>query len=337
MNQPSISVIVPVYKAEGTLEKCARSILCQAPADLELILVDDGSPDGSGALCDRLAAQDGRVRVIHQKNSGASAARNAGLDAAAGRYLQFVDADDWVLPGLYETALPILENGADVLFFGVENIGYTPEPSLPDAAYKSLADLADQFERYLVTTGQFAAPYNKIYKAQVIGPVRFDPALKINEDLLFNLLALRRCGPVRFIPTNFYACDHTGEGSLSRSLRADLLDAEQATRAALLAFAAHYGLDEARAQALAAARQGNVAVAQMSVLMSRKGPLSLRGYRKAFARMLALPAARKALAAWLAADQNRLMALPYRICVGLRLAFPMALWCWLRCSTSHAL
>ena len=337
MNQPSISVVVPVYKAEATLEKCARSILSQAPANLELILVDDGSPDGSGALCDRLAAQDSRVRVIHQKNAGASAARNAGLDAAAGRYLQFVDADDWVLPGLYETALPILEKGADVLFFGVENIGYTPEPPLPDAAYQNLGQLADQFERYLVATGQFAAPYNKIYKAQVIGPVRFDPALKINEDLLFNLLALRRCGPVRFIPTNFYACDHTGEGSLSRSLRADLLDAEQATRAALLEFAAHYGLDEAGAQALAAARQGNVAVAQMSVLMSRKGPLSLRGYRKVFARMLALPAARKALAVWLAADENRLMALPYRICVGLRLALPMAFWCWLRCSTSHAL
>jgi len=104
-----------------------------------------------------------------------------------------------------------------------------------------------------------------------------------------------------------------------------------------LQFAAHYGLNEAQAASLAAARQGNVAVAQMSVLMSRKGPLSLRGYRRAFARMLALPDARKALAAWLAADSNWLMALPYRICVGLRLAFPMALWCWLRCSTSHAL
>ena len=63
------------------------------------------------------------MRVIHQKNAGASAARNAGLDAASGRYLQFVDADDWVLPGLYEAALPILEQGADVLFFGVENVG----------------------------------------------------------------------------------------------------------------------------------------------------------------------------------------------------------------------
>ena len=312
MNQPSFSVIVPVYKAEATLEKCAKSILAQAPADLELILVDDGSPDGSGALCDRLAEQDSRVRVIHQKNAGASAARNAGLDAASGRYLQFVDADDWVLPGLYEAALPILEQGADVLFFGVENVGYIPEPPLPDAAFESLAALAGEFERYLVTTGQFAAPYNKIYKAHVIGPVRF-------------------------VPTNYYACDHTGEGSLSRSLRADLLDAEQATRAALLQFAAHYGLNEAQAAALAAARQGNVAVAQMSVLMSRKGPLSLRGYRRAFARMLAPPDARRALACWLAADSNRLMALPYRICVGLRLAFPMALWCWLRCSTSHAL
>ncbi len=336
MTQPTFSVIVPVYKAAATLAKCAHSVLDQAPAGLELILVDDGSPDDSGAICDQLAQADRRVRVIHQKNAGASAARNAGLEAAKGRFLQFVDADDWVLPGLYDAALPLLNEGADVLFFGIQNVGYTPEPPLPDAFYPSLASLAGEFERYLVTTGQFATPCNKIYRAQVIGPVRFDPDLRVNEDLLFNLLALQRCGPVRFVPQNYYACDHTGENSLSRSLRADLLDAEQATRPALFQFAAHYGLDEAQARQLADARLGNVSVAQMSVLMSRKGPLSLRGYRQAFRRMLAQPAARKALAAWLAADENRLMALPYRLCVALRLALPMALWCWLRGSTTHS-
>ena len=94
--EPLLSVIVPVYRAEDTLTRCVNSILSHAPENLELILVDDGSPDASGTLCDAFAAQDGRVRVIHQPNAGVSAARNRGLDTARGRYIQFVDADDWL-------------------------------------------------------------------------------------------------------------------------------------------------------------------------------------------------------------------------------------------------
>lgn len=335
MNQPRFSVIVPVYNAQETLTKCVKSILQQAPPDLELILVDDGSRDQSAALCHRFSLRDSRVRLIRQHNAGASAARNTGLCAAQGEYVQFVDADDWVLPGLYERAIPLLERGIDVLFFGVENVGYQPEPPLPDAEYSSLAELAQDFTHYLVDTGQFAAPYNKIYRRSVIGQVQFDVNLRINEDLLFNLLVLQNCGAVQFISTNYYACDHRAEGSLSRSLRTDLLDAELATRSAMQDFALHYGLSAPACQALLQARLGNVSIAQMSVLMSRQGNLSLRQYWKVFRRLLKCGSA-EALANWLANDPNRWMALPYRICVALRFAFPMAVWCWLRCSTNHS-
>ena len=101
---PQISVIVPVYRARDTLDACVESILAQDFPDMELILVDDGSPDGSGELCDAWARRDERIRVIHQANGGASAARTAGLVAAGGRYLSFVDADDRLLPGLYPLA-----------------------------------------------------------------------------------------------------------------------------------------------------------------------------------------------------------------------------------------
>lgn len=336
MNQPRFSVIIPVYNAQHTLSKCVQSILCQAPADLELILVNDGSPDDSGALCDELAMQDSRVRVIHQQNAGASAARNAGLNAARGSYLQFVDADDWVLPGLYERAAEVLNDSIDVLFFGVQNVGYHPEPPLPNATYASLAQVKQQFKHYLVDTGQFAAPYNKLYRASIIGSVRFDPNLRINEDLLFNLQVLQNCKAVQFLSTNYYACDHSGEGSLSRSLRTDLLDAEAATRQALTDFALHYGLSRQETDALLQARLGNVAVAQMSILMARRGSLSLRAYHKVFCRLLKNTHTRNALAQWLAKDENRLMALPYRLCIALQFAFPMAFWCWLRCSTTHS-
>ena len=90
------SVIVPVYKVETYLPRCIESILNQTVTDFELILIDDGSPDCSGEICDAYAAKDSRIRVIHQKNGGVSKARNAGLDIAQGEYIVFVDSDDWV-------------------------------------------------------------------------------------------------------------------------------------------------------------------------------------------------------------------------------------------------
>lgn len=99
---PAISVIVPVYKAEAFLRTCAKSILEQTFTDLELILVDDGSPDSSGALCDIIAREDERVRVIHKPNGGVSSARNEGIRIAQGDYIAFCDPDDWFLPNTLE-------------------------------------------------------------------------------------------------------------------------------------------------------------------------------------------------------------------------------------------
>ena len=89
-----VSIIVPIYKVESYLPKCIDSILVQTYTDFELILVDDGSPDNCGIICDAYAEKDKRVRVIHQKNAGVSAARNAGIEAAKGEYISFIDGDD---------------------------------------------------------------------------------------------------------------------------------------------------------------------------------------------------------------------------------------------------
>ena len=93
---PLISVIVPVYKVEPYLERCVRSILCQTYQNLEIILVDDGSPDRCGEMCDAFAKEDARIRVLHKENGGLSDARNAGLDAMRGELVGFVDGDDWI-------------------------------------------------------------------------------------------------------------------------------------------------------------------------------------------------------------------------------------------------
>ena len=116
---PKVSVIVPVYKVEQYLRQCLESVLAQTFYDYELILVDDGSPDSCGAICEAYAAGDARIRVIHQENSGQGKARNVGMDQAVGKYLIFLDSDDYWLPSTLETLYTEAErNQTQVLAFG---------------------------------------------------------------------------------------------------------------------------------------------------------------------------------------------------------------------------
>ena len=106
-----LSFVVPVYKVEAYLERCVNSILSQSPMDLEVILVDDGSPDRCGSICDAFAARDNRVRVIHKESGGLSSARNAALDVVTGDYIAFVDSDDYLEEKYIEVLKPLLETG----------------------------------------------------------------------------------------------------------------------------------------------------------------------------------------------------------------------------------
>ena len=116
MKQPTISVIVPVYNTEKYLGECVQSILNQIFTDFELLLIDDGSTDQSGAICDTYALQDKRVKVFHKENGGVSSARNMGLDEARGEWIVFVDSDDWVAPNMYSDMLKQAETtGSDLV------------------------------------------------------------------------------------------------------------------------------------------------------------------------------------------------------------------------------
>ncbi len=110
-----VSIVVPVYNAERFLARCVDSLLSQSHRELEILLVDDGSTDGGGKLCDQLAASDARIKAFHQKNAGPSAARNVGLGAAAGKYLMFVDADDFVEPGMVAAMIAAIESSGSGL------------------------------------------------------------------------------------------------------------------------------------------------------------------------------------------------------------------------------
>ena len=125
-----ISVIVPVYNVRSYLEKCFESIAGQNYRNLEIILVDDGSTDGSGDLCEELARRDSRVRVIHKKNGGLGSARNAGIDAARGEILSFIDSDDWIEPGMYDTLTEIMHReNAQIIACGIKKVSETGEVS----------------------------------------------------------------------------------------------------------------------------------------------------------------------------------------------------------------
>lgn len=138
-NNPRISIIVAVYNIGNYVSRCVDSILAQTYSDLQVILVDDGSTDGSGTICNEYTQKDNRVEVIHKKNGGLSDARNAGLEKADGDYIGFVDGDDWIEPFMYEKMLSAcLENNAEIAICRYNQIGGQPDWEEPDGKSVSL-------------------------------------------------------------------------------------------------------------------------------------------------------------------------------------------------------
>ena len=180
--KPLLSIIVPVYDVERYLQKCIDSILAQTFTDFELILVDDGSPDNCPALCDAAAAKDARIRVLHQKNGGLSAARNAGLDVARGEWIGFVDSDDYIAPEMYETLYKAVQStGADLAlcdYVKVDETGALCTQTHVAVPQKSLTG-RELLQKAYWTTVQIAC--NKLYHRTIFAQLRY-PVGKLNED-----------------------------------------------------------------------------------------------------------------------------------------------------------
>lgn len=310
---PRITVIVPCWHAAATLPRLAASVLDGAPENLQLLLVDDGSPDGTGDVCDALAANDPRVQALHRPNGGAAAARNTGLDAAAGDWVLFADADDELLPGLWAALPPAFDSGAGIIMYGMDRAsGPSPCPLAP-GFYPSPADFGPALEPLLFESGYLATPCNKLYRRRLLEGVRFDEALKINEDVLFNLQVLRALPAFYCLERAFYHENNVTSGSLSRRLRGDLLDAEAATRPALDAFLCAAAVPDTERERMLCKSRVRAALNQYGLLTGCKGSMPFAERRALFARILADADARAALTAQLAADPHRLLALPYRL------------------------
>lgn len=179
-----ISVIVPVYKAEKYLERSIDSIIGQTYGHLEIILVEDGSPDKCGAICDAYAKKDPRIKVIHKANGGASSARNAALDIAAGDYIGFADADDWMEPNMYQMLLDVmLSSNADISACGIRlcsengHTSYWNNNLKLKKVFSKEEALSELHTEKLLTFSM----WNKLYKRDVIGNQKFVEGI-IYED-----------------------------------------------------------------------------------------------------------------------------------------------------------
>ena len=205
MTSPFVSIIVPVYKAEMLLPRCIDSILSQSFSDWELILIDDGSPDASGALCDQFASQDFRIRVLHKTNGGVSSARNFGLELATGQYVTFIDADDYVKSSFLERM--ISQGPADLIICGFENIG--PDSFVPDAENITLQVNAKALYKLIDIPYYLDAPWCKLYRRQLIidNKHHFNRGLSLGEDTLFCYEYLSFCNIVHVISDELYVYD----------------------------------------------------------------------------------------------------------------------------------
>ncbi len=214
-----ISVIVPVYNRKETLVRCVKSLLDQTFSELEIILVDDGSTDGSGAVCNALSREDIRIRVIHKENGGVSSARNAGIEAAKGEYLMFMDSDDYAELQMAEKLLESIGDD-DIAICGFHHHYQGRDivriPNVP-------GQRGDENFLSLYGQGFMNMPWNKLYRRELAG--RFDESLSLGEDLLFNLDYLRRTDGITVVKEALchYIQDDTG-CSLSSQKRADRME-----------------------------------------------------------------------------------------------------------------
>lgn len=181
--EPLLSVIVPVYKVEAYLGKCLQSLTAQTYSNLEILLVDDGSPDQSGAICDRWAEQDSRIRVIHQKNQGAGAARNAALDVAQGELIGFVDSDDYLSPQMYAHLYSLMEGNVDIAECEILE---TEDDSCPlddgtGAEVHSYSGV-EAMSLHIEDTWFRQTPPNKLYRRRVLEGVRFPVGNLIDDE-----------------------------------------------------------------------------------------------------------------------------------------------------------
>lgn len=206
LSTPIISIIMPVFKVEKYLNAAVDSVLAQTLENFELILIDDGSPDNCGKICDEYSEQDTRIHVIHQKNQGVSVARNKGLEIAQGTYIGFVDPDDWIEPTMLENMCgAATTNNADMVICGYREVitegkihSENPDLSVQTIVYSGIEGIKKILELP-------AYCCIRIIKQSCIGEIRFQKGVVHAEDLLFMTMILEHIEKFAYLNQKLYA------------------------------------------------------------------------------------------------------------------------------------
>ncbi len=218
MNRETLlSIIVPVYNVEKYLPRCVDSLLAQTYENLEIILVDDGATDASGAICDTYAAKDSRVKVIHKPNGGLSSARNAGLEAATGEYITFVDSDDWIEPDGYFHLMDLMRRSQVKLVCGGNYNAYdnTETKTLGMCPGKEeIVEAEELVGRMFLWQDTDSSACDKVYHRSLLENVRY-PEGRVNEDLPVTYKIVLKAGRAALSDKPFYNYFHR-VGSISR-------------------------------------------------------------------------------------------------------------------------
>lgn len=221
-----ISVIVPIYNVENYLVKCIESIINQTYSNLEIILVDDGSPDNCHIICDEYAKRDSRIRVIHKKNGGLSDARNAGLDIATGEYIGFVDSDDYISLHFYQRLMNVMEiSDSDIVECGIKKFKNTDK--IYDIENNKLDFITfntyEAMEDLILNNILSVTVWNKLYKREIIDKLRFKVG-KTNEDDFYTYLAFDNANKISKLDEELYYYLQREDSIMGKSYKLNRLD-----------------------------------------------------------------------------------------------------------------
>lgn len=250
---PKISIIVPVYNVESVLQYCVDGILNQSFVDYEIVLIDDGSSDNSGGICDHYAKTDPRVKTIHTANCGVSSARNTGLKTAIGEYICFIDSDDYVNPNYLSNLIDSknLFQDYDNIWCGFQTVkGYSASTPIKTVLFSETEDISFLKVRQIMDLHQkwlSAGPVCKLYSHQIIldNNLSFDETLSLGEDLIFNLQYLD-CTNGKIVVNNqcLYNYVISQDDTLSKKYYSDMFEIYKTINNAMLKYITKWNCDE---------------------------------------------------------------------------------------------
>lgn len=230
MIYPKISIIIPIYNVEAYLDRCVESVVKQTYKNLEIILVDDGSPDNCPSICDEWGKKDERIKVIHKKNGGLSDARNAGIKVATGKLIGFVDSDDWIAENMYQLLYENMkEHDSDIAACGVEMVFEDGRPSVPLTTSGSYIMKTQEAIKEIINESIIKQPvWYKLYKTELIRDIVF-PVGKYHEDVFWSYQVIGNSKKISVFDTPcyfYFQRKNSIMGNTYSLKRLDILDAK---------------------------------------------------------------------------------------------------------------